>query len=172
MFDLSGYFSFYACFLQFSILLEGSHFHSCRTMMVMSRSSLLISQLLKNLLENGMWLSSSLVAKIFVWQMRTRCSTYMRWQTTNSTYRFYHLWLIDCSLMQIIHLCTVLTAVSWVYNEQCGKLQILPFSNAFYRGLTDLISPSWLKLFNASEFNQVSSFLSVLKRFFWVKCFL
>ncbi|KAK4392122.1 E3 ubiquitin-protein ligase UPL7, partial [Sesamum angolense] len=27
--------------------------------------------------------------------------------------------------------------------------QILPFSNAFYRGLTDLISPSWLKLFNA-----------------------
>ena len=35
------------------------------------------------------------------------------------------------------------------------KLQILPFSNAFYRGLTDLISPSWLKLFNASEFNQV-----------------
>lgn len=45
------------------------------------------------------------------------------------------------------------------------KLQILPFSNAFYRGLSDLISPSWLKLFNASEFNQVSSFLSVLKRF-------
>lgn len=36
-------------------------------------------------------------------------------------------------------------------------LQILPFSNAFYRGLTDLISPSWLKLFNASEFNQVFS---------------
>ncbi|KHN02276.1 E3 ubiquitin-protein ligase UPL7 [Glycine soja] len=33
--------------------------------------------------------------------------------------------------------------------------QILPFSNAFYRGLTDLISPAWLKLFNASEFNQV-----------------
>ncbi|KAF3624115.1 E3 ubiquitin-protein ligase UPL7 [Capsicum annuum] len=28
--------------------------------------------------------------------------------------------------------------------------QILPFSNAFYRGLTDLISPSWLKLFNAT----------------------
>lgn len=38
------------------------------------------------------------------------------------------------------------------------ELQILPFSNAFYRGLTDLISPSWLKLFNASEFNQVFSF--------------
>ncbi|KAL3532022.1 hypothetical protein ACH5RR_005543 [Cinchona calisaya] len=35
--------------------------------------------------------------------------------------------------------------------------QILPFSNAFYRGLTDLISPSWLRLFNASEFNQLLS---------------
>ncbi|XP_021680792.2 E3 ubiquitin-protein ligase UPL7 isoform X2 [Hevea brasiliensis] len=35
--------------------------------------------------------------------------------------------------------------------------QILPYSNAFYRGLTDLISPSWLKLFNASEFNQLLS---------------
>lgn len=35
--------------------------------------------------------------------------------------------------------------------------QILPLSNAFYRGLTDLISPSWLKLFNASEFNQLFS---------------
>ncbi|EOY08056.1 E3 ubiquitin-protein ligase UPL7 isoform 3, partial [Theobroma cacao] len=35
--------------------------------------------------------------------------------------------------------------------------QILPFSNAFYRGLTDLISPSWLKLFNASELNQLLS---------------
>ncbi|XP_021737799.1 E3 ubiquitin-protein ligase UPL7-like isoform X1 [Chenopodium quinoa] len=35
--------------------------------------------------------------------------------------------------------------------------QILPLSNAFYRGLTDLISPSWLKLFNASEFNQLLS---------------
>ncbi|KAM4078496.1 hypothetical protein ACB094_09G041900 [Castanea mollissima] len=35
--------------------------------------------------------------------------------------------------------------------------QILPFSNAFYRGLIDLISPSWLKLFNASEFNQLLS---------------
>ncbi|XWS55926.1 hypothetical protein CRYUN_Cryun09bG0042100 [Craigia yunnanensis] len=30
-------------------------------------------------------------------------------------------------------------------------VKILPFSNAFYRGLTDLISPSWLKLFNASD---------------------
>lgn len=39
----------------------------------------------------------------------------------------------------------------------CGlhEVQVLPLSNAFYRGLTDLISPSWLKLFNASEFNQV-----------------
>ncbi|XP_002528627.3 E3 ubiquitin-protein ligase UPL7 isoform X1 [Ricinus communis] len=35
--------------------------------------------------------------------------------------------------------------------------QILAFSNAFYRGLTDIISPSWLKLFNASEFNQLLS---------------
>ncbi|XP_042041687.1 E3 ubiquitin-protein ligase UPL7-like isoform X2 [Salvia splendens] len=35
--------------------------------------------------------------------------------------------------------------------------QILPFSSAFLRGLTDLISPSWLKLFNASEFNQLLS---------------
>lgn len=35
--------------------------------------------------------------------------------------------------------------------------QILPFSNAFYRGLIDLISPSWLKLFNASEVNQLLS---------------
>ncbi|KAH9605964.1 hypothetical protein KSS87_020716 [Heliosperma pusillum] len=35
--------------------------------------------------------------------------------------------------------------------------QIRPLSNAFYRGLTDLISPSWLKLFNASEFNQVKT---------------
>ncbi|CAJ2632467.1 unnamed protein product [Trifolium pratense] len=35
--------------------------------------------------------------------------------------------------------------------------QIFPFSNAFYRGLADLISPSWLKLFNASEFNQLLS---------------
>ncbi|XP_030453774.2 E3 ubiquitin-protein ligase UPL7-like [Syzygium oleosum] len=35
--------------------------------------------------------------------------------------------------------------------------QILAFANAFYRGLTDLISPSWLKLFNATEFNQLLS---------------
>lgn len=35
--------------------------------------------------------------------------------------------------------------------------QILPFANAFYRGLIDLISPSWLSLFNASEFNQLLS---------------
>lgn len=35
--------------------------------------------------------------------------------------------------------------------------QILPLSNAFYRGLTDLIAPSWMKLFNASEFNQLLS---------------
>ncbi|KAJ4970715.1 hypothetical protein NE237_003814 [Protea cynaroides] len=35
--------------------------------------------------------------------------------------------------------------------------QILPLANAFYRGLVDLISPSWLSLFNASEFNQLLS---------------
>ncbi|KAK4776106.1 hypothetical protein SAY87_024067 [Trapa incisa] len=35
--------------------------------------------------------------------------------------------------------------------------QILPFANAFYRGMSDLISPSWLKLFNANEFNQLLS---------------
>nr|CAB3498895.1 unnamed protein product [Digitaria exilis] len=35
--------------------------------------------------------------------------------------------------------------------------QILPFANAFYRGLSDLISPSWLSLFNANEFNQLLS---------------
>lgn len=43
---------------------------------------------------------------------------------------------------------------------------MLPFSNAFYRGLTDLISPSWLKLFNASEFNQVSSFSQCVEMVF------
>ncbi|KAJ3674665.1 hypothetical protein LUZ60_005281 [Juncus effusus] len=35
--------------------------------------------------------------------------------------------------------------------------QIAPFANAFYRGLSDLISPSWLSLFNANEFNQLLS---------------
>ncbi|CAN6440352.1 unnamed protein product [Victoria cruziana] len=35
--------------------------------------------------------------------------------------------------------------------------QIFPLANAFYRGLVDLISPSWLRLFNASEFNQLLS---------------
>ncbi|KAG2536101.1 hypothetical protein PVAP13_9NG157200 [Panicum virgatum] len=35
--------------------------------------------------------------------------------------------------------------------------QILQFANAFYRGLSDLISPSWLSLFNANEFNQLLS---------------
>ncbi|XP_072956198.1 E3 ubiquitin-protein ligase UPL7 [Typha angustifolia] len=35
--------------------------------------------------------------------------------------------------------------------------RILPFANAFYRGLSDLISPSWLSLFNANEFNQLLS---------------
>ena len=45
------------------------------------------------------------------------------------------------------------------------SLQILPFANAFYRGLSDLISPSWLSLFNANEFNQVILF-SFLSFFF------
>lgn len=35
--------------------------------------------------------------------------------------------------------------------------QLLPLANAFYRGLIDLISPSWLSLFNANEFNQLLS---------------
>lgn len=35
--------------------------------------------------------------------------------------------------------------------------QLLPLANAFYRGLVDLISPSWLSLFNANEFNQLLS---------------
>ncbi|KAK9126533.1 hypothetical protein Scep_015379 [Stephania cephalantha] len=35
--------------------------------------------------------------------------------------------------------------------------QILPFANAFYRGLVDVISPSWLSLFSANEFNQLLS---------------
>ncbi|KAK9921117.1 hypothetical protein M0R45_029643 [Rubus argutus] len=35
--------------------------------------------------------------------------------------------------------------------------QMFLFSNAFYRGLIDLISPSWLNLFNAGEFNQLLS---------------
>lgn len=38
-----------------------------------------------------------------------------------------------------------------------SNLQMLPIANAFYRGMSDLISPSWLKLFNANEFNQVFS---------------
>eukprot|EP01018_Ginkgo_biloba_P039591 Gb_22218 [translate_table: standard] len=35
--------------------------------------------------------------------------------------------------------------------------QIRPLINAFHRGLSDLISPSWLSLFNAREFNQLLS---------------
>ncbi|KAK9153824.1 hypothetical protein Sjap_001304 [Stephania japonica] len=35
--------------------------------------------------------------------------------------------------------------------------QILPFANVFYRGLVDVISPSWLSLFSANEFNQLLS---------------
>ncbi|RAL44564.1 hypothetical protein DM860_003323 [Cuscuta australis] len=49
--------------------------------------------------------------------------------------------------------------LQYVYAMADFKLnrQILPFSNAFYRGLIELISPSWLKLFNACEFNQLLS---------------
>ncbi|XP_024985586.1 E3 ubiquitin-protein ligase UPL7 isoform X2 [Cynara cardunculus var. scolymus] len=49
--------------------------------------------------------------------------------------------------------------LQYIYAMADYKLnrQVLPLSNAFYRGLTDLISPSWLKLFNASEFNQLLS---------------
>nr|GLL46392.1 E3 ubiquitin-protein ligase UPL7 isoform X1 [Ipomoea trifida] len=49
--------------------------------------------------------------------------------------------------------------LQYIYAIADYKLnrQILPFSNAFYRGLTEVISPSWLKLFNASEFNQLLS---------------
>lgn len=43
--------------------------------------------------------------------------------------------------------------------------QILPMSNAFHRGLSDVISPSWLRLFNASEFNQVTGVLSFFTQF-------
>ncbi|XP_020573828.1 E3 ubiquitin-protein ligase UPL7 [Phalaenopsis equestris] len=35
--------------------------------------------------------------------------------------------------------------------------QMLASANAFYRGLIDLIAPSWLSLFNANEFNQLLS---------------
>ncbi|XP_024536695.1 E3 ubiquitin-protein ligase UPL7 isoform X1 [Selaginella moellendorffii] len=35
--------------------------------------------------------------------------------------------------------------------------QVRPVVNAFVRGLTDLVSPSWLGLFNAKEFNQLLS---------------
>ncbi|KAG9150096.1 hypothetical protein Leryth_009680 [Lithospermum erythrorhizon] len=48
--------------------------------------------------------------------------------------------------------------LQYIYAIADYKLnrQIIPFSNAFYRGFTDLIAPIWLKLFNASEFNQVN----------------
>ncbi|KAF6147499.1 hypothetical protein GIB67_021325 [Kingdonia uniflora] len=35
--------------------------------------------------------------------------------------------------------------------------QVLPLANAFYRGLSDIILPSWLSLFNPNEFNQLLS---------------
>lgn len=46
------------------------------------------------------------------------------------------------------------------------NMQVLPFANAFYRGLIDLISPSWLSLFNANEFNQVKIPLNMLQSCF------
>ncbi|XP_076938832.1 E3 ubiquitin-protein ligase UPL7-like isoform X2 [Bidens hawaiensis] len=49
--------------------------------------------------------------------------------------------------------------LQYIYAMADYKLnrQVLPLSNAFCRGLTDLISPSWLRLFNAGEFNQLLS---------------
>ncbi|KAL9832200.1 E3 ubiquitin-protein ligase UPL7 [Arabidopsis thaliana] len=50
--------------------------------------------------------------------------------------------------------------MQWLTINLTGRYRlfnIVPFSNAFYRGLTDLISPAWLKLFNAHEFNQLLS---------------
>ncbi|XP_077245758.1 ubiquitin-protein ligase 7 [Tasmannia lanceolata] len=49
--------------------------------------------------------------------------------------------------------------LQYVYAIADYKLnrQILPLANAFYRGLIDIISPSWLSLFNAGEFNQLLS---------------
>lgn len=47
-----------------------------------------------------------------------------------------------------------LTFLYSIFNLHVN-LQLLPLANAFYRGLTDLISSSWLSLFNANEFNQV-----------------
>ncbi|KAI3937413.1 hypothetical protein MKX01_040079 [Papaver californicum] len=35
--------------------------------------------------------------------------------------------------------------------------QMIPLANAFYRGMIDIISPSWLNIFNAGEFNQLLS---------------
>lgn len=54
---------------------------------------------------------------------------------------------------------TTENSLQYIYAIADYKLnrQILPFANAFYRGLIDLISPSWLSLFNASEFNQLLS---------------
>lgn len=52
-------------------------------------------------------------------------------------------------------ICTVSEVTGYDIHYVGSNVQILPFSNAFYRGLSDLISPSWLKLFNAAEFNQV-----------------
>ena len=34
-------------------------------------------------------------------------------------------------------------------------LQMKPLINAFAKGMSDIIAPAWLGLFNAKEFNQV-----------------
>ncbi|KAI4371341.1 hypothetical protein MLD38_019588 [Melastoma candidum] len=49
--------------------------------------------------------------------------------------------------------------MQYIYAIADYKLnrQMMPFASAFFRGLTDLISASWLKLFNANEFNQLLS---------------
>nr|VDD10241.1 unnamed protein product [Brassica oleracea] len=72
-----------------------------------------------------------------------------------------------CGKMSIIELkpggkdisVTIENKMQYIHAMADYKLnrQIVPFSNAFYRGLTDLISPAWLKLFNAHEFNQLLS---------------
>uniref|UniRef100_A0A1D1Z229 HECT-type E3 ubiquitin transferase n=1 Tax=Anthurium amnicola TaxID=1678845 RepID=A0A1D1Z229_9ARAE len=55
--------------------------------------------------------------------------------------------------------------LQYIYAIADYKLnqQVLPLANAFYRGLTDLISPSWLSIFTANEFNQVEIMILMLR---------
>lgn len=114
-------------------------------LMVMSRNSLLILLLQKNYLANELSLSLNLVVKTWLLQLKTVYSTFMQLLIINSTDRFVSF----CQFHVIKYSCVCCA------NAFNVDLQILPFANAFYRGLIDLISPSWLSLFNASEFNQV-----------------